>query len=298
MQDQIGNIDERRQHRRPWTLRRRCRLRHARRHDIRARWLRMARGHSYEAVRGQMPHHRYRRRCGELPRGNTWRAALSCLLGKPGSYLATGMHGGVIYMKHELACADVPRGLVQEPIDEADEAVVGRLLIEYNEHFSHDLGGSVDASATVSFACGPPRRGRTQACTPIDSHRTTVRVDGDPLPYGGRKWSGAGLYLWQSGPLRIESFDASLPAALAGCRRGYRAKHRCAAGFGCMKKASRRGSLSYPTLFARGLVGALDKRDLEVEIFAGEFVVHIERGNAVGDVLHEHGKRLSARTCM
>lgn len=77
------------------------------------------------------------------------------LLGKPGSYLATGMHGGVIYMKHELACADVPRGLVQEPIDEADEAVVGRLLIEYNEHFSHDLGGSVDASATGFFRLRP-----------------------------------------------------------------------------------------------------------------------------------------------
>lgn len=77
------------------------------------------------------------------------------LLGKPGGYLATGMHGGVIYLRHELASGEVPKGLVQEAADEADVAVIRSLLVEYNEHFSDDLGGAVDASGEGFFRLRP-----------------------------------------------------------------------------------------------------------------------------------------------
>lgn len=77
------------------------------------------------------------------------------LLGKPGRYLATGMHGGVIYLRHELALEEVPKGLVQGAVDDADKAIVRSLLIEYNAHFSDDLGYGVDTSGEGFFRLRP-----------------------------------------------------------------------------------------------------------------------------------------------
>lgn len=77
------------------------------------------------------------------------------LLGKPGNYLATGMHGGVIYMKHELADEDIPAGLVQEPVDDTDCAVLGNLLARYNEYFIDDLDETVDASGEGFYRLKP-----------------------------------------------------------------------------------------------------------------------------------------------
>ena len=57
------------------------------------------------------------------------------LLGKPGEYLATGMHGGDIYLAHEIAKEDVNEQLVQEPLDEHDCEIVSDLLECYNKYF-------------------------------------------------------------------------------------------------------------------------------------------------------------------
>lgn len=77
------------------------------------------------------------------------------LLGKAGNYLATGMHGGVIYMVEELAEEAIPKGLVQEPVDEADKITLKALLAEYNRHFSADLEGAVDESGEGFFRLRP-----------------------------------------------------------------------------------------------------------------------------------------------
>lgn len=77
------------------------------------------------------------------------------LLGKPGAYLATGMHGGTLYLKHELADADISAGLVQEPIDEQDRAIVRALLSRYNGYFASELSAPVDASGEGFFRLKP-----------------------------------------------------------------------------------------------------------------------------------------------
>lgn len=77
------------------------------------------------------------------------------LLGKPGAYLATGMHGGVIYLKHKLDEDAVPAGLVQEPVDDRDRAVLADLLGCYNRCFAADRGESVDDSGIGFFRIRP-----------------------------------------------------------------------------------------------------------------------------------------------
>lgn len=68
------------------------------------------------------------------------------LLGRPGRHLATGMHGGVVYLRQAVPDDEVQAGLVQEPVDETDRAVLADLLGEYNRHFEDDLGCAIDAS--------------------------------------------------------------------------------------------------------------------------------------------------------
>lgn len=58
------------------------------------------------------------------------------LMGTPGEYLATGMHGGAIYLKKRLDSWDVPAGLVLEPVDEGDVAVLAPLLADYEVSFA------------------------------------------------------------------------------------------------------------------------------------------------------------------
>lgn len=77
------------------------------------------------------------------------------LLGKPGDYLATGMHGGVIYLRHKIAAADIAAGLVQEPVDDSDEAVIERLLAEYDECFEGDPIEPVSGDGSGFFRLRP-----------------------------------------------------------------------------------------------------------------------------------------------
>ncbi len=77
------------------------------------------------------------------------------LLGHAGDYLATGMHGGVIYTKNEIASKDVPSGLVYEPVDDQDRAILSNLLGRYNTYFADELGTSVEATGEGFFRLKP-----------------------------------------------------------------------------------------------------------------------------------------------
>ena len=77
------------------------------------------------------------------------------LLGKPGAYLATGMHGGVMYLKHEIADGGIPSGLVQEPVDAQDRAVLSTLLGRYNDCFAAELDAPVEATGAGFFRLKP-----------------------------------------------------------------------------------------------------------------------------------------------
>ena len=68
------------------------------------------------------------------------------LLGRPGPYLACGMHGGIIYLRHAVPEDEVQHGLVQEPVDEADRSLLADLLGDYDRCFSRDLGRGIDAA--------------------------------------------------------------------------------------------------------------------------------------------------------
>ena len=72
-----------------------------------------------------------------------------------GDFCATGMHGGVIYLKHRIADDEVSEGLVQEPVDEADRALIRSLLERYNGFFAADLGAPVDATGEGFFRLRP-----------------------------------------------------------------------------------------------------------------------------------------------
>ena len=88
------------------------------------------------------------------------------LLGHAGPYVARGMHGGVIYLRHALDECDVPDGVVQEPVDEQDRAILARLLGEYNAAFADDFraaDGHANASATDEFVRLRPATSRPYA---------------------------------------------------------------------------------------------------------------------------------------
>lgn len=61
------------------------------------------------------------------------------LLGKPGRYLATGMHAGVIYLRGGIDDSDVSVGLVQTECNEEDLARIEGLLERYNEYFGNEV---------------------------------------------------------------------------------------------------------------------------------------------------------------
>ncbi|MEE0844906.1 MAG: glutamate synthase [Eggerthellaceae bacterium] len=60
------------------------------------------------------------------------------LMGKPGKHLATGMHGGVIYLAHRLDAEDVPAGLVLEPTSKDDQNTLRPLLERFEKFFGSE----------------------------------------------------------------------------------------------------------------------------------------------------------------
>lgn len=76
------------------------------------------------------------------------------LLGHPGKHLATGMHGGVIYLAHLLAEDEVPAGLDLRPVDERDLAELVPLLKAYEAHFAQD-GARIDTTGKGFWSLRP-----------------------------------------------------------------------------------------------------------------------------------------------
>ncbi len=66
------------------------------------------------------------------------------LIGKPGQYLATGMHGGIIYLKDPVEDYQVSWSLVQEKVTEDDLPELEAALKRYEDLFGH--GCNKDAS--------------------------------------------------------------------------------------------------------------------------------------------------------
>ncbi len=61
------------------------------------------------------------------------------LIGTPGNYLATGMHGGVIYLQHEVDSSKYDSSLlVQENVEDPDIEVLEKYLEEYRSCFDRD----------------------------------------------------------------------------------------------------------------------------------------------------------------
>ena len=83
------------------------------------------------------------------------------LMGKPDRYLATGMHGGIIYLAEPVADRDVNPMLVQEELEDYDVKTVEKLLGEYNALFG------ADRKITADF-----RRLRPKSCRPYDGMYT------------------------------------------------------------------------------------------------------------------------------
>lgn len=71
------------------------------------------------------------------------------LLGQPGEYLATGMHGGVMYVRASALPEEVPAGLVAEPLNGEDRALLAELLGEYNRLFADELPAPLDVAALL-----------------------------------------------------------------------------------------------------------------------------------------------------
>jgi len=55
-----------------------------------------------------------------------------------GRSLGTGMHGGVIYVRGEVPKEQIGPGLTAQPVDEADKAVIAKLVEEYAKELGLD----------------------------------------------------------------------------------------------------------------------------------------------------------------
>ncbi len=77
------------------------------------------------------------------------------LLGNPGEYVATGMHGGIIYLRHKLPDERIADGLIQEAVDEEDVKTIERLLNSYNSYFSDELEERVDTNPSAFYRLRP-----------------------------------------------------------------------------------------------------------------------------------------------
>lgn len=81
--------------------------------------------------------------------------------GEAGDYLGSGMHGGVIYLRYPLADDRIAPGLVQEPVDESDRAVLERLLAAYDAAFAGEsppLGPAAEGWYRLRPASSRPYR--------------------------------------------------------------------------------------------------------------------------------------------
>ncbi len=62
------------------------------------------------------------------------------------SYIGTGMHGGTMYIRGELADHQLGKGVGRVPLDEADEHLIADLVHRYAAHFDRDAAEILDGS--------------------------------------------------------------------------------------------------------------------------------------------------------
>lgn len=88
------------------------------------------------------------------------------LMGRPGAHLASGMHGGVIYLQRDGLPPTLPQGLVADELTPEDAEVLGDLLDRYDSYFAgelHDDGTAAKAAPLESFAALRPASSRPYA---------------------------------------------------------------------------------------------------------------------------------------
>jgi len=61
------------------------------------------------------------------------------LMGKPGRYLATGMHAGILYLRGGIDDALVAKGLVQCACEDEDDELLESYIAQYNRYFSDEV---------------------------------------------------------------------------------------------------------------------------------------------------------------
>ena len=82
--------------------------------------------------------------------------------GTPGDYVGTGMHGGLIYLRHPLSTERIMDGLIQEPVGEEDVPTLTALLDAYDEAFAGEsppLGGDLSSWHRLRPASARPYGG-------------------------------------------------------------------------------------------------------------------------------------------
>lgn len=88
------------------------------------------------------------------------------LMGRPGAHLASGLHGGVIYLTRENLPAAIPEGLVADELTPEDIEVLGALLARYDGYFAGELRGDgtvAKAAPLTDFAALRPASSRPYA---------------------------------------------------------------------------------------------------------------------------------------
>lgn len=73
------------------------------------------------------------------------------LLGRPGEHVASGMHGGVIYLCRDALPADLPAGVVAEGLTPEDAVLLAELLGRYDGYFEGEPRTSWDLADMVAL---------------------------------------------------------------------------------------------------------------------------------------------------
>lgn len=73
------------------------------------------------------------------------------LLGSHGAHLASGMHGGVIYLKNAPKSEDISEDLLLASLDKDDETLLNNLLQKYDSYFAKEIGSK--ASSNLEGFC-------------------------------------------------------------------------------------------------------------------------------------------------
>ena len=64
------------------------------------------------------------------------------------NYIGTGMHGGVMYLRGELADYQLGREVGRVPLEDADHLLLRQVVEEFSVHFGHDAETSLSHSFT------------------------------------------------------------------------------------------------------------------------------------------------------